>query len=83
MIDTWSVVILIVGIVLSFAGAFLAMMAAQQRKPIEQLRRDVDSHGNRIANLERRDAGREQQIKNIMLGIEEIKDMFRRHEDKA
>lgn len=79
MIEIWAVVVLIVGIVSLFSGAYLALASAQQRKPIEQLRKDVDGHEGRIGQLERRDAGREQQVRNINDGIERIEKMLSEH----
>lgn len=83
MIETWAVIVLIAGIVMGFSGAFLSLAASSMRKPLEKLASKVDEHSTRIGHLERRDASREEQIKNIMDGIVDLKQMLQRHEDKG
>lgn len=83
MIEIWAVIVLIVSIIIAFVGAYLALAASQTRKPLEQLNTRVEGHESRLGHLERRDAAREQQIGHIMQGIDDLKQMFQRHEDKS
>ena len=83
MVEIWAVVVLVAGLIMAFVGAYLALAAASIKKPVQQLNERIEKHDVRIGHLERRDAGREQQIEGIMAGIDDLKVMFQRHEDKS
>ena len=83
MIEVGAVIMMILGLVSAFIGVTLTLAAASLKKPVAALHERVDKHDARIVWLEKRDAGREQEIKNILEGINELKTMMRRHEGKV
>lgn len=83
MVETSSVIFMIIGLTGLFTGSLFALVALSVRKPIEQLTKASDDHGVRIRYLEARDSVREEQIGNILQGIEAIKQMFEKHEAKG
>lgn len=82
MIETWAVIVLIVGIIMGFSGAFIGLAAASIRKPVQSLTERVDKHDNRISELERHNAVREAEIKSILAGIDELKVILSKHMDR-
>lgn len=82
MIDLWAVVVLIVGIILTFAGTLMAVVSASLRKPVEALHLRVDRHDIRIGDLERMLAVQDAEVKRILSGIEELKNMLNTHFDR-
>jgi hypothetical protein len=83
MVEIWSVVMLIVGLVTMFIGAYFALAASSMRKPIEQLVHRVEGHENRLGHLERRDASRQVEIESINAGIARIESMLQKHMDRS
>ena len=83
MIEVGAVIMMILGLVSAFIGVTLTLAAASLKKPVSALHERVDKHDERIVWLEKRDAGREQEIKNILEGINDLKVMIRRHEEKG
>jgi hypothetical protein len=80
MVDVWSVVILIAGIVVGFSGFMFGLVAASLRRPMEIAQERLDRHEERLAVLEQYKAALEREIYNIQAGIDDIKCMFREHE---
>ena len=83
MIEVGAVIMMILGLVSAFIGVIFTLVASSLKKPVVALHERVDKHDARIMWLEKRDAGREQEIKNILEGINHLKVMFQRHEDKG
>lgn len=83
MVETWAVIVLIVGIIMGFSGAFIGLAASSVRKPMELLQERVDKHDGRIAELERHNAVREAEIKSILAGITELKTLLSKHLERS
>ena len=83
MIEVGAVIMMILGLVSAFIGVIFTLVASSLKKPVVALHGRVDKHDARIMFLEKRDAGREQEIKNILEGINDLKVMIRRHEEKG
>ena len=81
MVDLWAVVVLIVGIILTFVGAFMVFIASSLKKPVEVLHVRVDSHDQRLSLLEAGAAARSVQIESILTGIAELRRMLEKHTD--
>lgn len=77
--DLVSAISIIVGIILSFSGVTFALLGATQRRVLERIETTVASHDERIGYLEKRDAGREQEIKAILAGIDRVELAVQKH----
>jgi hypothetical protein len=82
MIETWSVVIMIVGIIMGFSGAFIGLAATSMKRPIQELQDRVDRHDLRLVELEKLNAVREAEIRSILAGIAELKVLLGKHLDR-
>lgn len=76
MVDVATVVILVTSLVVAFSGAFLGLAASSVKKPVAELARRMEQHQDRIAALERCDAVREAQYRNMMEALEDIKEIL-------
>ena len=83
MVDLWAVVVLVVGVVLSFTGVFMALASSTLKKPVAALHDRVDRHDVRILDLERQDAARTAQLQAIAEGVTDLKRMLEKHTDNG
>ena len=81
MVDLWAVVVLVVGVVLSFTGVFMALASSALKKPVAALLDRVDRLDVRILDLERQDAAHTAQLQAIAEGVTDLKRMLEKHTD--
>ena len=81
MVDLWAVVVLVMGVVLSFTGVFMALASSALKKPVAALLDRVDRHDVRLLDLERQDAARTAQLQAIAEGVTDLKRMLEKHTD--
>ena len=83
MVELWAVIVLIVSVVMTFAGAFMALTAVSLRKPVDALHTRVDDHSQRLQELERMGVRLESQYDSVILGIGDLKRILEKHVDKG
>ena len=83
MVDLWAVVVLVVGVVLSFTGVFMALASSALKKPVAALLDRVDRLDVRILDLERQDAAHTAQLQAIAEGVTDLKRMLEKHTDNG
>ena len=82
MIDIATTAMLLVSVVLAFSGIIFAMLGTTQRQALKNMSAELTAHNERLAYLERRDAVRESEFKQVITKLDHLGMMLENHEER-